>query len=126
VNAEGSSAIEPWLALKSPWPVTTQPWNESPIAFIPIQSGPQHCRGRRTSRSPREGEEQLRQYVTGANQQDFAPFGFMSNGLNTFFGKSAWLIRGSPVSSRPLIWSASFSSARTASASGRHHQTNHR
>ena len=41
---------------------------------------------KRTSRGPREGEEQLRQYVSElAGQQDFAPFGFMSNGLNTFF-----------------------------------------
>ena len=41
---------------------------------------------KRTSRSPREGEEQLRHYVTEiAKKQDFAPFGFMSNGLNTWF-----------------------------------------
>lgn len=41
---------------------------------------------KRTSRSPREGEEQLRHYVAEiAKKQDFAPFGFMSNGLNTWF-----------------------------------------
>jgi len=41
---------------------------------------------KRTSRSPREGEEQLRQYVADIERsQDFAPFGFMSNGLNTYF-----------------------------------------
>jgi type I restriction enzyme, R subunit len=41
---------------------------------------------KRTSRNPRAGEEQLRQYVSEiAKNQDFAPFGFMSNGLNTFF-----------------------------------------
>ena len=41
---------------------------------------------KRTSRSPREGEEQLRRYVTEiARGQNFAPFGFMSNGLNTCF-----------------------------------------
>ena len=41
---------------------------------------------KRTSRNPREGEEQLRQYVAEIERgQDFAPFGFMSNGLNTCF-----------------------------------------
>jgi type I restriction enzyme R subunit len=41
---------------------------------------------KRTARNPREGEEQLRHYVTEiANKQPFAPFGFMSNGLNTYF-----------------------------------------
>jgi type I restriction enzyme R subunit len=41
---------------------------------------------KRTARNPREGEEQLRQYVNEiARKQDFAPFGFMSNGLNTYY-----------------------------------------
>jgi len=41
---------------------------------------------KRTARNPREGEEQLRYYVTEiAKKQPFAPFGFMSNGLNTYF-----------------------------------------
>jgi type I site-specific restriction endonuclease len=41
---------------------------------------------KRASRNPREGEEQLRQYITEiARNQDFAPFGFMGNGLNTWF-----------------------------------------
>ena len=41
---------------------------------------------KRTARDPREGEEQLRQYVTEiARKQSFAPFGFMTNGLNHFF-----------------------------------------
>ena len=41
---------------------------------------------KRTSRSPREGEEQLRSYVEEiAQQQPFAPFGFMANGLTTWF-----------------------------------------
>jgi type I restriction enzyme R subunit len=41
---------------------------------------------KRASRNPREGEEQLRQYITEiARKQDFAPFGFMGNGLNTWF-----------------------------------------
>ena len=41
---------------------------------------------KRTARSPREGEEQLRHYVkeVGRNQP-FAPFGFMANGLTTCF-----------------------------------------
>lgn len=41
---------------------------------------------KKTSRNPREGEEQLRQYITEvAHEQDFAPFGFMSNGRKTWF-----------------------------------------
>ncbi len=41
---------------------------------------------KRTSRSPREGEEQLRGYVEEiARQQPFASFGFMANGLTTWF-----------------------------------------
>ncbi|MGC3976197.1 MAG: type I restriction endonuclease [Nitrospira sp.] len=41
---------------------------------------------KRTARNAREGEEQLRHYVTEiARQQPFEPFGFMSNGLNTYF-----------------------------------------
>lgn len=40
---------------------------------------------KRTARNPREGEEQLRQYITEiARKQPFAPFGFMTNGLNTY------------------------------------------
>ncbi len=40
---------------------------------------------KRTARNPREGEEQLRHYVAEiAKKQPFAPFGFMSNGLNTY------------------------------------------
>ena len=41
---------------------------------------------KRTSRNPREGEEQLRYYITEiAKKQSFPPFGFMSNGRDTFF-----------------------------------------
>jgi type I restriction enzyme R subunit len=41
---------------------------------------------KRTARNPREGEEQLRQYVNEiARKQPFAPFGFMTNGLKTYF-----------------------------------------
>jgi type I restriction enzyme R subunit len=41
---------------------------------------------KRTAREPREGEEQLRQYVTEiARNQPFAPFGFMTNGLRRYF-----------------------------------------
>lgn len=41
---------------------------------------------KRTARNPREGEEQLSQYVTEiANDQPFIPFGFMANGLHTYF-----------------------------------------
>jgi type I restriction enzyme R subunit len=41
---------------------------------------------KRTSRSPREGEEQLRMYIEEiVKQQPFAPFGFMANGLTTWF-----------------------------------------
>ena len=41
---------------------------------------------KRTSRSAREGEEQLRLYIEQiSKQQPFAPFGFMANGLETWF-----------------------------------------
>ena len=41
---------------------------------------------KRTCRSAREGEEQLRLYAEEiASQQGYAPFGFMSNGLETWF-----------------------------------------
>ena len=41
---------------------------------------------KRTSRNPREGEEQNRLYIaTIPKQQPFAPFGFMANGLTTWF-----------------------------------------
>src|SRR5947207_562911 len=39
---------------------------------------------KKCSRNPREADEQLRHYVSEiAKRQSFAPFGFMSNGLNT-------------------------------------------
>lgn len=41
---------------------------------------------KRTCRSPREGEEQLRYYITEiAKRQAFVPFGFLTNGINTYF-----------------------------------------
>ncbi len=41
---------------------------------------------KRTSRSAREGEEQLRQYVNKIGRtQEFVPFGFLTNGLQTYF-----------------------------------------
>jgi type I site-specific restriction endonuclease len=41
---------------------------------------------KRTARSPREGEEQLRQYIAEISRnQPSMPFGFMSNGLHTYF-----------------------------------------
>lgn len=41
---------------------------------------------KRTCRNPREGEEQLRHYVSEiAKRQKFVPFGFLTNGLNWYF-----------------------------------------
>jgi type I restriction enzyme R subunit len=41
---------------------------------------------KRCSRNPREADEQLRHYVTEiAKRQSYAPFGFMTNGLETWF-----------------------------------------
>ncbi|MGP1679414.1 MAG: type I restriction endonuclease [Burkholderiales bacterium] len=41
---------------------------------------------KRCSRNPREADEQLRHYVTEiAKHQSYAPFGFMTNGLQTWF-----------------------------------------
>ena len=41
---------------------------------------------KRTSRDARDGEEQLRQYISEVSKkQEFVPFGFMSNGRKTWF-----------------------------------------
>ncbi len=41
---------------------------------------------KKASRSPREADAQLRYYVEYiGKKQDFTPFGFMSNGINTYF-----------------------------------------
>ncbi len=41
---------------------------------------------KRTSRSPRNADEQLRHYITEiAKRQSFAPFGFMANGREIWF-----------------------------------------
>lgn len=41
---------------------------------------------KRTSRSPREANEQLRPYITEiAKRQSYAPFGFMANGSEIWF-----------------------------------------
>ncbi len=41
---------------------------------------------KKMSRSPREADEQLRYYLNYISKnQEFTPFGFMSNGLNTYF-----------------------------------------
>src|SRR6266480_718296 len=65
-----------------------EPWNGITDYCLYRPSGPilSVVEAKRTSRNPRDGEEQLRLYVTEiARKQDFAPFGFMSNGLNTYF-----------------------------------------
>ncbi len=41
---------------------------------------------KKASRNPREADEQLRYYINYiSNNQDYKPFGFMSNGINTHF-----------------------------------------
>lgn len=40
---------------------------------------------KRCSRSPREADEQLRHYITEIAKRQYAPFGFMSNGGDTWF-----------------------------------------
>lgn len=41
---------------------------------------------KKASRSPREADEQLRYYVNYISKnQEYTPFGFMSNGINTYF-----------------------------------------
>jgi type I restriction enzyme, R subunit len=57
---------------------------------------------KRTARSPREGEEQLRLYIEGiARCRSFVPFGFMANGRTTWFWEvwriPAWWPGSSPV-----------------------------
>lgn len=54
--------------------------------FRPEQDVLTVVEAKRCSRNPREGEEQLRQYIEIiAARQSFAPFGFMTNGLRCWF-----------------------------------------
>jgi type I restriction enzyme R subunit len=81
-------------------PVTQAVQNESAVGSEGSGSGgiTDHClydedgcvlavnECKRTSRDPRVGEEQLRLYIEEiARQQPFPPFGFMANGLTTYF-----------------------------------------
>lgn len=41
---------------------------------------------KKASRNPREADEQLRKYINDiSKKQEYTPFGFMSNGVNTYF-----------------------------------------
>jgi len=65
-----------------------EPWNgvTDYCLFDPSGDVLAVIEAKRTCRSPREGEEQLRHYLTEiAKRQGFVPFGFMTNGLNWHF-----------------------------------------
>lgn len=65
-----------------------EPWNGVTDYCLYAPSGEVIAviEAKRTCRSPREGEEQLHHYVTEiAKRQEFIPFGFMTNGLLTYF-----------------------------------------
>lgn len=65
-----------------------EPWNGVTDYCLYAPSGEVIAviEAKRTCRSPREGEEQLRHYVTEiAKRQELIPFGFMTNGLLTYF-----------------------------------------
>jgi type I restriction enzyme R subunit len=83
--------LSDWTQVRFEVPVVgydPTPWNGITDFCLYQPSGPvlSVVESKRASRNPREGEEQLRQYITEiARKQDFAPFGFMANGLNTWF-----------------------------------------
>ena len=61
---------------------------------------------KRCSRNPREADEQLRHYITEIAKRQYAPFGFMANGRNTWFWEVGLAIPGwSPDSLLPAILS---------------------
>lgn len=65
-----------------------EPWNGVTDYCLYVPSGEVIAviEAKRTCRSPREGEEQLRHYLTEiGKRQGFVPFGFMTNGLNWYF-----------------------------------------
>lgn len=65
-----------------------QPWNGVTDYCLYNPSGEVVAvvEAKRTSRSPREGEEQLRHYIQEiGNNQSLSPFGFLSNGHDTYF-----------------------------------------
>src|ERR1039457_4569996 len=65
-----------------------EPWNGITDYCLYDHAGSVHAvnEAKRTSRSPRNADEQLRHYVTEiAKRQAYAPFGFMSNGREIWF-----------------------------------------
>lgn len=65
-----------------------EPWNGVTDYCLYAPSGEVIAvvEAKRTCRSPREAEEQLRHYLTEiGKRQGFVPFGFMTNGLNWYF-----------------------------------------
>lgn len=65
-----------------------EPWNGVTDYCLYVPSGEVIAvvEAKRTCRSPREGEEPLRHYLTEiGKRQGFLPFGFMTNGLNWYF-----------------------------------------
>ena len=65
-----------------------EPWNGVTDYCLYAPSGDVIAvvEAKRTCRSPREAEEQLRHYLTEiGKRQGFVPFGFMTNGLNWYF-----------------------------------------
>ncbi len=65
-----------------------EPWNGVTDYCLYAPSGEVIAvvEAKRCSRSPREADEQLRYYVTEiSKRQSYSPFGFMTNGLETWF-----------------------------------------
>ena len=65
-----------------------EPWNgvTDYCLYVPGGEVIAVVEAKRCSRNPREADEQLRHYVTEiAKRQSYAPFGFMTNGLQTWF-----------------------------------------
>jgi len=65
-----------------------EPWNgvTDYSLYFPSAEVSGVVEAKRTSRNAREGEEQIRYYITYiAERQGFTPFAFLTNGINTYF-----------------------------------------
>jgi type I restriction enzyme R subunit len=64
-----------------------EPWNgiTDYCLFDPTGAVQAVVEAKRYSRNPREADEQLRHYVTEIGKRQYSPFGFMTNGQNTYF-----------------------------------------
>lgn len=87
-NAGWNPRDKTWVGLEIPVDgYDAEPWNgvTDYCLYDHVGNVLAVVEAKKCSRDPREADEQLRHYVTEiAKRQGFAPFGFMSNGINTW------------------------------------------